>query len=183
MFILIFILCIFSSVKFTIKEIYFSTFNKDNDLLNTIVYGIRLPQNLITSFVSCRYFIICLGILLQIVIKNLLADFGIKGVCSGINVISLFTIIYSYRIQSALVCLNESLAQKIWNNFKILGFYITIGLNLSLFCIISANILTFGEKTTLSLGFNLRYLSLFIYVIRCIFGRSLYYYCRYNRIG
>lgn len=223
LFILIFILCIFGSVKFTIKEIMLSLFNRDNTLLNTIVYEIRLPRNLIASFVGGALAVS--GILLQAVMRNPLADPGITGVSSGASVmaiiillalpaysfilpiaaflggliacslvfilawkngeiqptriilsgvavnaifgsiISLFTIIYSDRIQSALLWLNGSLAQKTWSDFKLLGFYITIGLILSLFCIRPANILALGEKTALSLGFNVTHLRLFISIV------------------
>ncbi len=223
LFILIFVLCIFGSVKFTVKEIFFSIFNKDNELLNTIVYDIRLPRNLIAVFVGGALSVS--GILLQAVMKNPLADPGITGVSSGASVmaiiillvfpvysiilplmafiggliscalvfllawknggikpnriilsgvainaifgsiISLLTIIYSDRIQSALLWLNGSLAQKTWNDFKLLGFYITIGLLLSLFCIRPANILALGEKTALNLGFNVTHLRLFISII------------------
>lgn len=223
LFILIFLLCIFGSVKFTIKEIIYSIFNKDNELLNTIVYDIRLPRNLIAAFVGGALSVS--GILLQAVMKNPLADPGITGVSSGASVmaiiillvfpayamvlplmafiggliacglvfllawkngeikpnriilsgvainatfgsiISLLTIIYSDRIQSALLWLNGSLAQKTWNDFKLLGFYIMLGLILSLFCIRPANILALGEKTALSLGFNVTHLRLFISII------------------
>lgn len=223
LFILIFLLCIFGSVKFTVKEIVYSIFNKDNDLLNTIVYEIRLPRNLIAAFVGGSLSVS--GILLQAVMRNPLADPGITGVSSGASVmaiivllalptysfllplvaflgglvacalvfilawkngeikptriilsgvainsifgsvISLFTIIYSDRIQSALLWLNGSLAQKTWNDFKLLGGYVTIGLILSLFCIRPANILALGEKTALSLGFNVTHLRLFISIV------------------
>lgn len=223
LFILIFLLCIFGSVKFTIKEIIFSIFNKENKLLNTIVYEIRLPRNLIATFVGGSLAVS--GILLQSVMRNPLADPGITGVSSGASVmaiivllalpaysfmlpivaflggliacalvfilawkngeikptriilsgvavnaifgsiISLLTIIYSDRIQSALLWLNGSLAQKTWSDFKLLGFYITIGLILSLFCIRPANILALGEKTALSLGFNVTHLRLFISIV------------------
>ncbi|WP_317368090.1 iron ABC transporter permease [uncultured Tyzzerella sp.] len=223
LFMLIFILCIFGSVKFSVKEIFLSIFNKNNNLLNTIVYDIRLPRNLIAAFVGSALAVS--GILLQAVMKNPLADPGITGVSSGASVmaiiillvfpvysiilplmafiggliscalvfllawkngdikpnriilsgvainaifgsiISLLTIIYSDRIQSALLWLNGSLAQKTWNDFKLLGFYITIGLLLSLFCIRPANILALGEKTALNLGFNVTHLRLFISII------------------
>ena len=192
-------------------------------MLNTIVYEIRLPRNLIATFVGGSLSVS--GILLQAVMKNPLADPGITGVSSGASVmaiivllalpaysfllpivaflggliacalvfilawkkgeirptriilsgvavnaifgsiISLLTIIYSDRIQSALLWLNGSLAQKTWNDFKLLGCYSAIGLILSLFCIRPANILALGEKTALSLGFNVTHLRLFISII------------------
>ena len=223
LFILIFIFCIFGSVKFSVKEIIISIFNKDNELLNTIVYDIRLPRNLIAAFVGASLSVS--GILLQAVMRNPLADPGITGVSSGASVmaiiillafptysfilpilafvggllacilvfvlawkngeikpnriilsgvainsifgsiISIFTIIYSDRIQSALLWLNGSLAQKTWSDFKLLYAYILMGLILSLFCRRPANILALGEKTALSLGFNVTYLRLFISIV------------------
>ncbi len=223
LFILIFIFCIFGSVKFSVKDIIISIFNKDNELLNTIVYDIRLPRNLIAAFVGASLSVS--GILLQAVMRNPLADPGITGVSSGASVmaiiillafpsysfilpilafvgglvacilvfvlawkngeikpnriilsgvainsifgsiISIFTIIYSDRIQSALLWLNGSLAQKTWSDFNLLSVYIAIGLILSLFCIRPANILALGEKTALSLGFNVTYLRLFISIV------------------
>lgn len=223
LFILIFIFCVFGSVKFSVKDIIISIFNKDNDLLNTIVYDIRLPRNLIAAFVGASLSVS--GILLQAVMRNPLADPGITGVSSGASVmaiiillafpsysfilpilafvgglvacilvfvlawkngeikpnriilsgvainsifgsiISIFTIIYSDRIQSALLWLNGSLAQKTWSDFNLLSVYIAIGLILSLFCIRPANILALGEKTALSLGFNVTYLRLFISIV------------------
>ena len=223
LFILIFIFCIFGSVKFSVKDIIISIFNKDNELLNTIVYDIRLPRNLIAAFVGASLSVS--GILLQAVMRNPLADPGITGVSSGASVmaiiillafpsysfilpilafvgglvacilvfvlawkngeikpnriilsgvainsifgsiISIFTIIYSDRIQSALLWLNGSLAQKTWSDFNLLSVYIAIGLIFSLFCIRPANILALGEKTVLSLGFNVTYLRLFISIV------------------
>lgn len=223
LFVLIFIFCIFGSVKFSLKDIILSIFNKDNELLNTIVYDIRLPRNLIAAFVGASLSVS--GILLQAVMRNPLADPGITGVSSGASVIAIiillafpaysfilpiaafigglvacalvfilawkngeikpsriilsgvainsifgsviavFTIIYSDRIQSALLWLNGSLAQKTWSDFKLLSVYITIGLILSLFCIRPANILALGEKTALSLGFNVTHLRLFISIV------------------
>lgn len=223
LFFLTFLLCIFGSVKFSIKEIFSSIFDKNNQLLNTIVYHIRLPRNLIATFVGGALAVS--GILLQAVMKNPLADPGITGVSSGASVmaiiillifpaysiilpfmafiggliacalvfilswkngeikpnrivlagvainaifgsiISLLTIIYSDRIQSALLWLNGSLSQKTWSDFKLLSFYIIIGLILSIFCIRFANVLSLGEKTAISLGFNVNNIRLFISIV------------------
>ena len=223
LFILTFAFCVFGSVKFNIQDIILSIFNKDDELLNTIVYDIRLPRNLVAILVGAGLAVS--GILLQAVMRNPLADPGITGVSSGASVmaiiillampsysfilpiasfiaaliactlvfvlawkngeikpsriilsgvainsifgsiISLFTIIYSDRIQSALLWLNGSLAQKTWSDFKLLAIYIIIGLIMSLFCIRPANILSLGEKTALSLGFNVTHLRLFFSIV------------------
>lgn len=215
-----FLFCIFGSVKFKVFDIFRSIFIKDDKLLNTIVYNIRLPRNLIAVLVGAGLSVS--GILLQSVMKNPLADPGITGVSSGASVmaiiillvlpkysfllpiasflggaiacicvytlawknggieptriilsgvavnaifgsiIGLLSILYSDRIQSALLWLNGSLSQKTWADFNLLIGYILIGLILSLFCIKPANILALGEKTALSLGFNVTHLRLFI---------------------
>ena len=81
------------------------------------------------------------------------------------SVISIFTIFYSDRIQSALLWLNGSLSQKTWADFKVLSVYVIIGLLLALFCIKPANILALGEKTILNLGFNITHLRLFVSIV------------------
>ncbi len=219
---LVFVLCIFGSVEFKIKDIFFSIFGKGSELLNVIVYEIRLPRNLIAAFVGAGLAVS--GTLMQAVMKNPLADPGITGVSSGASVmaiivllvfpslsyllpisafmgglvaclavfllawkdkeilptrivlsgvavnaifgsiISVFTILYSDRIQSALLWLNGSLAQKTWADFKLLFVYIIVGLIFALFCIKPANILALGEKTILNLGFNITYLRVFVAV-------------------
>lgn len=218
-----FAFCIFGSVKFHISDIFRSIFVRDDKLLTTIVYELRLPRNLVAVLVGSGLSVS--GILLQAVMKNPLADPGITGVSSGASVmaiiillvlpqfsfllpivsfigaiiacmlvyllawkngtiqpsriilsgvainaifgsiISLFSIIYSDRIQSALLWLNGSLAQKTWNDFKLLSIYVIIGLIISLFCIKPANVLALGEKTALSLGFNVTYIRLFLSIV------------------
>ena len=218
-----FAFCIFGSVKFNVFDVFRSIFIKDNELLDTIVYNIRLPRNLIAVLVGSGLSVS--GILLQSVMKNPLADPGITGVSSGASVmaiiillvlpqfsfmlpiasfvggmiactfvyilawkngninptrivlsgvavnaifgsvIGLLTIIYSDRIQSALLWLNGSIAQKTWTDFRLLFTYVLIGLIISLFCIKYANILALGEKTALSLGFNVTYLRIFISIV------------------
>ncbi len=221
--ILTFVLCAFGSVKFGLKEILLSLFGNGNDLLNVIIYEIRLPRNLIAVLVGASLSVS--GMLLQSVMKNPLADPGITGVSSGASVvaiiillalpsfsyglpiasflggliacalvfllawkdggiypsriilsgvainsvfgsvISIFTIFYSDRIQSALLWLNGSLSQKTWADFKVLSVYVIIGLLLALFCIRPANILALGEKTILNLGFNITHLRLFVSIV------------------
>ena len=223
LFCLIFLFCAFGSVKFSLKDIILSIFTKENEVLNIIVYDIRLPRNLIAAFVGAGLSVS--GTLLQAVMRNPLADPGITGVSSGASVmaiiillvfpsfsfilpvasfiggllactlvfllawkngeispsriilsgvavnaifgsiISIFTIMYSDKIQSALLWLNGSLAQKTWEDFKLLCIYITFGLIVSLFCIRPSNILALGEKTVLSLGFNITHLRLFVTIV------------------
>ena len=82
--ILTFVLCAFGSVKFGLKEILLSLFGNGNDLLNVIIYEIRLPRNLIAVLVGASLSVS--GMLLQSVMKNPLADPGITGVSSKANI-------------------------------------------------------------------------------------------------
>lgn len=84
--------------------------------------------------------------------RIVLAGVAINSILGG--VISLLTTMYSDRIQSALLWLNESLASKTWNDIKIIAIYSLIGLILSLFCIRGANVLSLGDDTAINLGFN-----------------------------
>lgn len=221
--ILIFVFCAFGSVDFRLQDIIRSVFIKDNKLLDTIVYDIRLPRNLVAVFVGAGLSVS--GLLLQAVMKNPLADPGLTGVSSGAGVfaiiillvfpyysyflpifaflggmlacilvyvlawkngeiqptriilsgvainaifgsiISFLTIMYSDRIQGALLWLNGNLSSKTWADFRLISLYLTFGLIFSFFCIRPANVLALGEKTALSLGFNVNKLRILMSVI------------------
>ncbi len=226
---LVFLFCIFGSVKFTFSEIINSFFNNENKSLHTIVYNIRLPRNLIAVLVGASLSVS--GLLLQSVMRNPLADPGITGVSSGASVvaitvllvlpqytqflpifalmggaiacaivyfmawknglnpirivlsgvavnamigsiISLLTLIYSDRIQSALLWLNGSLSSKTWDDLKNLSIYTLIGLIFSIFCIRPANVLSLGEKTATSLGFNVNLIRLMISIAAVFLAAS-----------
>ena len=170
---------IISYIVLLILTFVLCAFGNGNDLLNVIIYEIRLPRNLIAVLVGASLSVS--GMLLQSVMKNPLADPGITGVSSGASVvaiiillalpsfsyglpiasflggliacalvfllawkdggispsriiltgvainsvfgsvISIFTIFYSDRIQSALLWLNGSLSQKTWADFNVLS--------------------------------------------------------------
>lgn len=93
-------------------------------------------------------------------IRVILAGVAVNAILGGF--ISLLTIFYSDKIQSALLWLNGSLASKTWIDVRLLGAYSIIGLILSLFCIRSANILNLGDDAAVNLGVNLNKTRLFL---------------------
>ena len=93
-------------------------------------------------------------------IRVILAGVAVNAILGGF--ISLLTIFYSDKIQSALLWFNGSLASKTWIDVRLLGAYSIIGLILSLFCIRSANILNLGDDAAVNLGVNLNKTRLFL---------------------
>lgn len=84
--------------------------------------------------------------------RVVLSGVAVNAVLGGF--ISLITTLYSDKIQNALLWLNGSLASKTWNDVRTLVIYLVPGLILSLMCIRSANILSLGDETATSLGYN-----------------------------
>ena len=85
-------------------------------------------------------------------IRVVLAGVAVNAILGGI--IALLTTLYSDKIQGALLWLNGSLAAKTWDDVKIVAFYSVIGLSLSLLCARGANVLSLGDSSATSLGFN-----------------------------
>jgi len=85
-------------------------------------------------------------------IRIVLAGVAVNSILGGF--ISLLSILYSDRIQSALFWLNGSLASKTWDDIYLLLPYSIIGLIASLFLIRSANVLQLGDESAKNLGFN-----------------------------
>ncbi|WP_235830003.1 FecCD family ABC transporter permease [Clostridium mediterraneense] len=85
-------------------------------------------------------------------IRVVLAGVAVNAILGGI--IALLTTLYSDKIQGALLWLNGSLASKTWDDVKIVAFYSVIGLSLSLLCARGANVLSLGDSSATSLGFN-----------------------------
>lgn len=85
-------------------------------------------------------------------IRVVLAGVAVNAILGG--VIALLTTLYSDKIQGALLWLNGSLASKTWDDVKIVAFYSVIGLSLSLLCARGANVLSLGDSSATSLGFN-----------------------------
>ena len=85
-------------------------------------------------------------------IRIVLAGVAVNSILGGL--ISLLSILYSDRIQSALFWLNGSLASKTWDDIYLLLPYSVVGLTASLFLIRSANVLQLGDESAKNLGFN-----------------------------
>ena len=85
-------------------------------------------------------------------LRVVLAGVAVNAIFGGI--ISLFTTLYSDRIQGALLWLNGSLASKTWQDVRLVGIYSLIGLTLAFFCARSANVLNLGDNTATNLGYN-----------------------------
>ena len=84
--------------------------------------------------------------------RIVLAGVAVNTILGG--VISFLSVMYSDRIQSAMLWLNGSLATKTWSHVEMLFAYSIIGLIISLFLIRSANILQLGDDAAKNLGLN-----------------------------
>ena len=84
--------------------------------------------------------------------RIVLAGVAVNTILGG--VISFLSVMYSDRIQSAMLWLNGSLATKTWSHVEMLFAYSIIGLIISLFLIRSANILQLGDDAATNLGIN-----------------------------
>jgi len=87
--------------------------------------------------------------------RIVLAGVAVNTILGG--VISFLSVMYSDRIQSAMLWLNGSLATKTWHHVEMLFVYSIIGLIISLFLIRSANILQLGDDAATNLGINVNY--------------------------
>ena len=96
-------------------------------------------------------------------IRIILAGVAVNAILGG--GISLLTVLYSDRIQGALMWLNGSISGKGWNNVSILAPYSVVGLLSGLFCIKTANILQLGEDVAKNLGLNVNNSRLILSII------------------
>jgi len=85
-------------------------------------------------------------------LRIVLAGVAVNAVLGGF--ISMLSILYSDRIQSALLWLNGNLAASTWGDVATLLPYSMIGLIASFFLVRSANILQLGDEAAKNLGFN-----------------------------
>lgn len=95
--------------------------------------------------------------------RIVLAGVAVNTILGGI--ISFFSVMFSDRIQSALLWLNGSLAAKSWADVKMLVGYSIAGLIASLFLVRSANILQLGDESAINLGINLNRTRLIVSVV------------------
>ena len=87
--------------------------------------------------------------------RIVLAGVAVNTILGG--VISFLSVMYSDRIQCAMLWLNGSLATITWVHVEMLFAYSIIGLLISLFLIRSANILQLGDDAATNLGINVNY--------------------------
>ena len=82
----------------------------------------------------------------------ILAGIAVNSVIGGIN--SFLQLLFSDRLQFALMWMNGSLSGKSWNTVFSLFPYAVVGLILSFVAIKYANIIVLGDETAKSLGLN-----------------------------
>lgn len=85
-------------------------------------------------------------------VRIVLAGVAVNAVLGGF--ISMLSILYSDRIQSALLWLNGSLAASTWSDIGMLLPYSVVGLIAGVCLIRSANVLQLGDEAAKNLGFN-----------------------------
>ena len=101
--ILVLLLVLFStigSVNLGIGETIQALIQGDNKVMNTIVWQMRLPRNVLAVLVGANLAVA--GLFLQAVMKNPLADPGITGVSSGASVGAIFILLVSPAYTSFL---------------------------------------------------------------------------------
>lgn len=81
------------SVNLGFREILKEIIYKDNEMIRTVVFKMRLPRNLLAILVGANLAVA--GLLLQAVMKNPLADPGITGVSSGASVGAIIILLLS----------------------------------------------------------------------------------------
>ena len=84
--------------------------------------------------------------------RIVLSGVAVNAILGG--VISLLSVLYSERIQSAMMWLNGTLSNKSWSDVEMIGGYSVIGLILALLMIRKANILQLGDDVATNLGIN-----------------------------
>ena len=103
--------------------------------------------------------------------RIVLAGVAVNTILGGI--ISFFSVMYSDRIQSALLWLNGSLSARTWEDIKTLSVYVAVGLVASCFLIRSANILQLGDEAAINLGVNLNLTRLIISIVAVFLAASI----------
>ena len=91
LFVLVIAFSTVGSVDLSLGEIFSAIINNDNKLVNTIVFKIRLPRNILAMLIGANLAVA--GVLLQSVMRNPLADPGITGVSSGASVAAILVLL------------------------------------------------------------------------------------------
>lgn len=97
---LLFLFSTIGSVNLGIGETIKALIQGDNEAMNTIVWQMRLPRNVLAILVGANLAVA--GLFLQAVMKNPLADPGITGVSSGASVGAIFILLVSPAYTSFL---------------------------------------------------------------------------------
>lgn len=84
-------LCTIGSVRLSLNQIFSAIIYKDNKMVNTIVFKMRLPRNILAVLIGASLSVA--GCLLQAVMKNPLADPGITGVSAGASVFAIIILL------------------------------------------------------------------------------------------
>ena len=176
------------SVKVSYGELLKGIFIEHNDNVN-IILDLRFPRILIAMLSGAALAVS--GVLFQAVLKNPLADPGIIGISSGAGFVSaiiiaffptlfLFTPIFSFlggmvasgfgsmssqNYQSASELINANISMKTWNDVKLLGVYVVIGLVLAFVISGKCNLLALEDKTVRGLGVNVNGLRVVISIV------------------
>ena len=96
-------------------------------------------------------------------IRIILSGVAINALLGSLT--GLISILFSDRLQGALMWLNGSLASKSWQHFKVLIVYSVPALILTLLCMRPANILLLGDEKAKSLGVNVNHCRFFLSVL------------------
>lgn len=96
-------------------------------------------------------------------VRIILSGVAINALLGSLT--GLISILFSDRLQGALMWLNGSLSGKTWQHFKVLIVYSIPALILTLFCIRAANVLLLGDEKAKSLGVSVNRCRILLSVI------------------
>lgn len=96
-------------------------------------------------------------------VRIILAGVAVNALLGSLS--GLISILFSDRLQGALMWLSGSLASKSWSHLQVLFFYSVQALVAALFCIRPANLLLLGDEKAASLGVNINRSRFFLSVI------------------
>lgn len=96
-------------------------------------------------------------------VRIILSGVAINALLGSLT--GLISILFSDRLQGALMWLNGSLSGQTWLHFKILIVYSVPALFLSFFCIRAANVLLLGDEKAHSLGISVNRCRIFLSII------------------
>lgn len=98
--------------------------------------------------------------------RIILAGVAVNALLGSLS--GLISILFSDRLQGALMWLHGSLAAKSWQHLKVLFTYSVPALILAVFCVRSANILLLGDEKASSLGINVNLARFFLSIVAAL---------------